>query len=277
MKNRVLFWVIVFFLPFFGCDISVLDNDPDLEYGRLYIHLTDAPFPFDIVEEANITISRVELFNESDTTDDNFITIFEDTAIFNLLDLRNGVTECLLETEVPVGNYNTLRVYVIEAGILLVDQKTYDLKVPSGEQTGIKVKIEPGIKVLTGLSSEILLDFDVSKSFVLNGNTNKPDGIKGFIFKPVVRAVNYTSAGSIAGTVIDPSASVLPNMEVWIETDTVLTTSYTNAEGVYGIIGIPAGTYSIYATGEGYDTASYTNVEVVEGNMMIKNFTLDSL
>ena len=93
----------------------------------------------------------------------------------------------------------------------------------------------------------------------------------------MVRAVNYTSAGTIAGTVIDSSASVLPNMEVWIEADTIVSTSYTNADGVYGIIGIPAGTYSIYSTGEGYDTASYTNVEVVEGNMMIKNFTLNSL
>lgn len=277
MKNRVLFLIIVLFLPFTGCDITVVDTETKSEYGKLYIYLTDAPFPFDIVSEANITISRVELFHESDTTDGEFITIFEDSATFNLLDLRNGVTTCLLDVEVPIGNYNTLRVYIAEAGILLVDQRTFDLKVPSGEQTGIKVKIEPGIRVVTGLSSEILLDFDVSKSFVLKGNTNKPDGIQGFMFKPVVRAVNYTSAGTIAGTVVDFSVTTLPNMEVWLETDSIVSTTYTNDDGIYGIIGIPAGVYSLYATGEGYDTASYHNIEVVEGNRMIKNFTLNPL
>lgn len=264
-------------LAIVGCDITLMENKADSDYGQLYIHLTDAPFPFDIVDEANITISKVEIFNETDTMGSDYITIFDDTATFNLLDLRNGVTACLLETEVPVGNYNTLRLYVTDAEILLTDQSTFDLKVPSGEQTGIKVKIEPGITVITELSSEILLDFDVAKSFVLNGNTNKPDGIKGFIFKPVVRVVNYTNAGTIAGTVIDSSSTVLPNMEVWLESDTVVTTAYTDTAGVYGIIGIPAGIYSLFATGEGYDTASYHNIEVVEGNRMIKNFILNPL
>ena len=43
------------------------------------------------------------------------------------------------------------------------------MKVPSGEQTGIKVFIDPGIHVEGGISAELLLDFDLSKSFVMRG------------------------------------------------------------------------------------------------------------
>lgn len=159
----------------------------------------------------------------------------------------------------------------------MTDQRIFELKVPSGEQTGIKLKISPDIVVDSLVNSEILLDFDLSKSFVLNGNTNKPDKIKGFKFKPVVRAVNYTTAGTIAGTVINSDQTVLENMEVWIESDTIVTTAFTNDKGIYGMLGIPEGTYSMYATGEGYDTAMHEVVEVFEGERMIKNFTLNSL
>lgn len=170
-----------------------------------------------------------------------------------------------------------MRVYVAESSILLTDGQLPDLKVPSGEQTGIKVRIDPDILVDTLISSEILLDFDVSKSFELNGNTNEPDKIKGFKFKPVVRGVNYSSTGTIAGTVSDHKQAVLEHMEVWIRSDTIITTAFTNDKGIYGMLSIPEGSYSMYATGEGYDTAVYELVEVFEGDRIIKNFTLNPL
>ena len=54
-----------------------------------------------------------------------------------------------------------------------------------------------------GLTSELLLDFDLSKSFVMRGNLDKPSGIIGFIFKPVIKAVNNTTAGRLEGLVTD--------------------------------------------------------------------------
>ncbi len=276
MKARSLLIVLGVILFSTGCELTITNNPVEEEDpGTLAVFITDAPFPFDIVEEASITISRVEIRTESDSTDDKQLTIFDDTASFNLMELRNGVTELLLETELPPGNYNTMRLYVSSAEMILTDQRFFEIDVPSGEQTGIKVKINPDIEVITGLGSTILLDFDLSKSFVLNGNTNIPDKIVGVKFKPVVRAVNYSTAATVAGTVVDPEKNVLENMEVWIEDDSLVATTYTNAEGIYGMLGIPAGTFSMYATGEGYDTAVHELVELTESIRIIRNFTLN--
>ena len=157
------------------------------------------------------------------------------------------------------------------------DHDTYLVKVPSGAQTGIKIFIEPGLKVAGGLTTEVLLDFNVDKSFVLKGNINTPAGIKGFNFKPVIRAVNNTTAGVLEGVVNYADTVLLPDASVWIEQDTVITTAYTDGGGFYAIPGIPAGLYKVSATKEGFDTISFEDVKIVEGNLTVQNFTLDSL
>jgi hypothetical protein len=55
----------------------------------------------------------------------------------------------------------------------------------------------------------------------------------------------------------------------------VVATTVGDTLGHYAIIGLPAGTYSIYATKENYDTVGYTGVKVIEGNLTIQNFVLN--
>ncbi len=43
------------------------------------------------------------------------------------------------------------------------------------------------------------LDFDLEKSFVVQGNPNTAAGIKGFHFKPVVKPLGYSEADSTNG------------------------------------------------------------------------------
>ncbi|MCK5137510.1 MAG: DUF4382 domain-containing protein [Bacteroidales bacterium] len=273
-KKRLISLAIfgVALLYFTGCQEA--DND---QTGRIIVKITDAPFPIDLIDEASVTITRVEVRNEADSTGNPFLTLFEGSMEFNLLDLRNGVTADLLDVEIPVGNYNLIRIYVENASISVKDFDTYTVKVPSGSQTGIKVFIKPSLKVAGGLTAEVLLDFNVDKSFVLKGNMNTPAGIKGFNFKPVIRAVNNTTAGVVQGVVMDTDSVLLSDVSVWIEQDTVVTTAYTNDEGFYAMPGIPAGQYSLSALKEGFDTLTYNNVEVIEGNFTIQNFMLEAL
>lgn len=160
------------------------------------------------------------------------------------------------------------------ARIVLSDGNKFDLVIPSGAQTGLKIFIHPPITVIGGLTSELILDFDLSKSFEVQGNPNTPAGIKGFHFKPVIRAVNNSTAGRIVGTVVDNSANVIEEAQVWVEKDTVVSNTYTNAEGLYALIGIPAGIYTVRATKAGYDTVSVMDVKVLAANQTIVNFSL---
>ena len=250
-------------------------NDIADGFGTLKVSITDAPFPFEFIEEASVTITKIEL-RKRDIEEDEypFITIFEDTTTYNLLELRNGITADLQEMSVPVGSYDLLRIYVDKASITVKDYDTYDLKVPSGSQTGIKVFIDPDLRIKGGLTSELLLDFNLEKSFVLKGNINTPAGIKGFNFKPVIRAVNNSTAGTVRGYVRDTASIALPNAEVWIMKDSTIATAYSDSTGLYAIPGVPEGFYFLYSTKENYDTVMVSDVEILAANYTIKDFEL---
>jgi len=248
------------------------DNGP----GRLIIKITDAPFPIDMIDLAAVTITRVEIRKAGDEGMDGnpFVVVSDDTMTFNLAELRNGIVEALPEIEIPQGDYDLVRLYVEEASLKVKDGDLYTVKVPSGQQTGIKIFINPGLTVSGGLTSELLLDFDLSRSFVVQGNPNTPSGIKGFHFKPVIRAVNMSTAGRIEGMVADTSDAKVKLPIVWIKQDTVVATVIGDTLGKYVLLGIPAGTYSIFATGENYDTVSYDGLKVTAGNRTIRDFVL---
>jgi hypothetical protein len=244
--------------------------------GQLVVKVTDAPFPINFIESATVTITKIEIRKAGDTISDGnpYIVVSDDTLTFNLLELRNGITETLPAVEIPQGKYDLVRLYVDKASLKIKDGDTFNVKVPSGQQTGIKIFIKPAIIVEGGLTSELLLDFDLSGSFVMRGSLDNPHGINGFIFKPVIRAVNNTTAGRIAGIVTDTSKVKLANAEVWVKQDSILSRAFTDSLGHYAFLGVPAGTYSLFATKQNYDTVSFTGVKVVESNMTIKDFVL---
>jgi hypothetical protein len=263
-----------------SCEENMNDDlAPGADTGKLTVRMTDAPLNIDLVEEANVTISKIEARQvveeeaEADTGNP-FITLYNQTETYNLLELRNGVTETLVDMEIPTGDYDLIRLYVDEASLTLTNGQTYDVKVPSGNTTGIKVFIDPEIQVEGGLTSELLLDFDVSQSFVMKGNLNTPAGVKGFNFKPVIRAVNETTAGRINGMVTDTADTAINEAAVWVEKDSVITTTYSDTTGSYAILGIKEGTYDVYAAKEGYDTLKVSGVEVKAGNQTTQNLEL---
>lgn len=266
MKFRPL---IVLVLIFTGMMMSCEEGfRTDSSTGTLKIHMTDAPFPTDMVAEANVTINKIEIREKVE--DDSiypYTVLSEEVMSFNLLELTNGVTANLVDIEIDTGAYDLVRLYVSEASIMLKDSTVYDLKIPSGAQTGIKVFIEPAVEVEGGLTAELMLDFNVSKSFVVRGNPNTPAGIKGFIFKPVIKASNMTSAGRITGMVMDTSDVAIDGVEVSvIAADTVYTSTFTDSTGMYAVIGVDAGNYIVEFAKEGYIGVSVDDVEVLAGN-----------
>ena len=272
MKSSLIltaFLLSIVALTFTGCQKA--DGDST---GRLIVNITDAPFPIEMIEEATVTVTKVEVRNDAESDEHPFITIFEGSKESNLMELRNVVMEELVDVEIPAGSYNLVRIYVEDAGIVVRDHGSFSVKVPSGSQTGIKLFIKPSLQVQGGLTSEVILDFNLDKSFVLKGNMDTPAGIKGFNFKPVIRAVNKTSAGTIAGVINDADGNHLSGVSVSIMLDE-LHTSQTEEDGSYALSGIPAGVYSITAEIEGFTSVTIDELEVVAGNNTVQNFVLE--
>jgi len=273
MKKLVLaFFTAAVVILFYGCNKLDNDNGP----GRLVIKVTDAPFPISFIESATVRIIKVEIRKVCDSISDGnpFLVVLEDTVTVDLLELRNGMTADLAEIEVPQGNYDLVRLYVDHACLKIKEGDSYNVKVPSGDQSGIKIFIKPSLSVRGGLTSELLLDFDLSRSFVMKGNLNKPSGIKGFNFKPVIRAVNNSTAGRIEGMVTDTLKSKIKEAMVWVKQDTVVATTIGDTLGHYALIGLPAGTYSLFAAKENFDTVNLSGIKVVSGNRTIQNIVL---
>ena len=276
--------------------VSCTDNDDkNSDYGRLSVNLTDAPFPHDLVAEANVTIFKIDARYKGDmdinselednldssmTTEEksSFVVLMEDEMEVNLLELTNGVTKNLVDLDVPVGIYDLVRVYVKGVNVVLTDGSTFDLKVPSGEQTGIKIFIKPGLVVEGGLSADLLLDFDVSKSFVAKGGGSKFENITGFNFKPVIKACNMSTAGTLSGKVTTLQEEVAVGLEgaqvAVFAADTLNTTTFTDADGKYMVMGLMAGSYDVEVELSTYQKESVTDIEIVAGNTTSQDFIL---
>jgi len=153
--------------------------------------LTDAPS--DMIASAKVTISRVYLTgNDGGSVD--VMPASEMPVTFELLDLRNGVEALLADHAVPAGTYGQLRLVVEHAEVTLVDgllfsdgSATDTLSVPSGMQSGIKVQLATPLDADAGQVTIVVVDFDVDRNFVLQGNAVPPTEIQSISFTPVLQ------------------------------------------------------------------------------------------
>lgn len=227
-----------------GCQ----DAGPQL--STLILHLTDAPSAS--FQSATVWVSQVRLVGGGAP-----ITIADTAATYDLLQLQGGVTALLGSAQVPVGDYEQLRLIVDSArvvfasGLHLANGDTVaTLRVPSGMQTGIKVNFAGPVHAAPG-ETDLVVDFDVSRSFVLTG---PPDAPLGVLFKPVIHATVQDVAGSIAGTSSPASAHGV--LFAILGTDTVATAQADTLTGDYVLRFLAPGTYTVADSATGFQTAT---------------------
>jgi hypothetical protein len=246
--------------------------------GQLRIRLTDAPFPFDLVESASVIIDSVTVHIAADEAErSGFVVLSRVQQTHDLLDLQNGVTAVLADSEVPAGKVNQIRLYVSSASLTLTDERTFDLTVPSGAESGIKIFPSPVIRVVGSLTTELLLDFDVSRSFHPTPNApTKASDIREFAFLPTLRVSNVSETGSLSGTVRSDAGTALnPDDDLPVQ-DASITASRdggevaatsTDEEGRYMLQGLAAGAYTLEATANGFESTALQATVVVGNNV----------
>lgn len=245
--------------------------------GRLKIDLADAPYPFDLIESATVVIDSVSVHVGGDSAEHSgFVVIDRSERSYDLLDLQNGVTATLIDAEVPVGKVNQIRLYVDHAAITVTDERVFELRVPSGYESGIKIFPSPQIEVVSELTTELLLDFDVSRSFKpIPNSPTRASEIERFTFSPVIRVSNQSVTGSLTGRVLsDGGTPEDPGDDVPIEGAAVtayrdgeeVTATATDPEGRYVILGLPAGVVTVEATAGGF--AARRQATVVVANLV---------
>jgi uncharacterized protein DUF4382/carboxypeptidase family protein len=248
----------------------------DSDTGTVRVQLTDAPFPFEMLESATVDINAVKVHVISDPGDEGeWETISTEEQTIDLLDLQNGITHILGEAEVPHGFIDQIRLMVDEARVVLDDGREFRLRVPSGEQSGIKIHVEPFIEVHGGDLTDLLLDFDVSRSFhPVPASANHSADIREFHFRPSIRAANLSTTGSISGRVVDDMDTPAdPDDDVPIEDAAVtcfkngdeIANTATDSDGEFVLLGLPAGGVTLAANAPGFAQGEL-DVTVVAGS-----------
>ncbi|MHB1197742.1 MAG: DUF4382 domain-containing protein [Lutibacter sp.] len=236
--------------------------------GTLSLKLTDAPIHYSQFMSASVTIDKIEIGNSAYAN--SFIILTNTPMKYNLLELVNGITSTMATVEIPAGDYDLLRLYIssTEMKMLNGDSFTYNMDqdgysgsgmmqngmMLNNQNRSIDIQLNHVLTISNGSMSEFLLDMDVDQSFVLEGVSynNMMMSMTGFTFMPTMRFVDMSISGTINGTVHSANGN-LPNATISLMHNGALyTTTHSNANGNYALIGIPEGDYTIMAELDGY-------------------------
>ena len=218
--------------------------------GEIKIYLADKPVDFDAV---NIVVSQVSVHMADQDSASGWIVISDTTQTFDLLELRNGAMVLFANHKLDPAHYTQIRLKVADGCSVVVDGTPYDLEIPSGEQSGIKINHQ--FQILPGDVYELLLDFDAEKSIHQKGNGD-------YQMQPVIRAVSVATSGSISG-MVDPDSI---NAYAIANLDTVAHTR-SDTSGYFKLVGLPAGLYSVQIVPDDatYADTLFSDVAVVAG------------
>ena len=287
-----------------GCDDSSSSGDSSASgsTGTLSVSMTDAPA--NSLGAVYVTIDEVAVHKAEDESDDNgrqesrendgdWEVVASPQKTFNLLELVNGTMADLGTSELEAGRYTQMRLmlgdkpdgglnikkephqyahYVIEKD----GTEQHALFVPSGYETGIK--LVHGFDMAADQPTELLLDFDASRSVVLRGSQqfNNQDPKNRYLLKPTIKIVESGSYPMLQGMVTDDAQAPAALPDVWIsaqqidaegDPEIITSTLTADAEGETGAyqMYLPTGTYYIVAYKKNEDATAYGPAcEIVE-------------
>ncbi len=159
MKNHKSFLFTVFLL--LGTLLSVSCKKSNENGARLDVRMTDAPFD---AQEVNVDIKEVRVNFAKDTS--AWITLNTNARIYNLLTLQNDRDTLIATGSVSADMVKELRLILGTANSIKIKDVVYPLSVASGDESGLKIKINKNLKADL---NNILIDFDADLSIIQTG------------------------------------------------------------------------------------------------------------
>lgn len=181
---------VIFLLCQFACGCNSNAVAPNA-LAEIKITFHDTLVDGSTVRRIDMTILQTEIID----VNDNKFVISSERHSFNLLEITKNNPVVLAHTMIAPGIYKQIRLILdSNTSITLTDGKTYPLKVPSGEQTGIK--IDGVFSIPEGKLYTLDIDLDPGRSVHYAAG-------QGYMLKPIieitgseVNAGNFIYAGS---------------------------------------------------------------------------------
>lgn len=208
MRIKCVFALMVTtLLPLAGCGSSGSSEDDST--GMLSLGISDGPIHD--ARKVCITFDEIEFKGEGAP----FVVSLDPAEKVNLLDFQgNNAAPILYREELPAGNYQWMRLGIDavtssnggigdtggdacdgEASyIVMSDGGVYNLYVPSGAETGLK--LVSGFTVPANGSADFTAEFDLMQSI-----TAPPGMLPDVVLRPTIRLVNNVEVGTLTGEV----------------------------------------------------------------------------
>jgi len=215
------------------------------------IKMTDAPGPYDAVF---IDLQAVEITGSNGPV----VMLNVNPGIYNLLNFSNGIDTLIAFGLLTDATVQQIRLILGPNNSVVIDSISYPLSTPSAEQSGLKLQVHQTLQA--GILYSVLLDFDANKSIVDMGNGN-------YKLKPVVRTIVSPLSGAIRGD-ISPVGTLAFVTATSSSNETY--SSNVTVAGVFLIMGLPAGIYSVTVTPEvPFSAVTQNNISVTTGTTTI--------
>lgn len=134
--------------------ISSCKKSDDSDQSTLNIRLTDAPAAY---QEVNIDLEEVNVKLHGD----KWVKLDAIPGVYNLLELRNGVDTLIATSPLPKGTVHEIRLVLGNNNTIKVDGAVFPLTIPSGSESGLKIKI--GHRLKSDIET-LIIDFDAALS-----------------------------------------------------------------------------------------------------------------
>lgn len=256
--------------------------------GGLQVRMHDRPMKE--VEHVFVTIERVEVFRMVDEKEVHE-TISSVPGQYDLLELQNGIEAVLGDEQLQPGLYHSIRLIVSRdskedirdlpadqlKNYVIAGDKPYALRVPSGEQTGIK--LGRNFTIEAGGTTTLTLDFDVRRSVHRCGHRHI------YRLRPRIRVVathmepapgtdpapgdpGTPAPLGLSGAISTSDGTGLPgDTEISVQQNGVeVATAGPDEFGMYSVEGLPDGSYDVVVIAPGYDYALETGIVVTDGS-----------
>jgi Domain of unknown function (DUF4382) len=152
--------------------ISIVSCKKDSSTSQLNVRMTDAPAVYD---EVNVDVREVKVNMRDDST--GWVSLPTNARIYNLLSLQNGIDTLVASGTLPTGSVKEIRFILGSENSIVVADTTYPLTIPSGEESGLKIKVD---KKIDASVETLLIDFDAALSVSLESSGE-------YKLKPVLR------------------------------------------------------------------------------------------
>ena len=239
--NRLLPLACAALLGLAGCSKS---SSEDASSSKLEVRLTDAPGDFRSVV---LDVRQVEVHLKEENDPSGWKMLGFTPQPIDVLDYVNGKSALLVSEDFAPGDLKEIRLILgPDSYVIGRDGLRYDLKTPSGQTSGVKLKLDKAT-LRQRETFQLLLDFDVAKSIVERGNWDPTkDKKERYLLKPVIRVVAQDLRGGLRGTVMPAPAR--PQI-LAIRTSGLLapdtTSTSADASGAYQLNGLAAGSYRV--------------------------------